>query len=86
MRQILCDHVAARKAAKRGGDWARIDLTVADPAAPAQLVDAVEIHDSLEELRRLDDRKADVVTLRFLAGCRLPRRPTRSTCQCARSS
>lgn len=68
MRQILSDHAAARRTAKRGGDWARVDLTVAEPASPKQLVDALEIHDALQTLQQLDERKADVVTLRFLAG------------------
>ncbi len=37
MRQILCDHAISRSAAKRGGDWARVDLTIAEPAAPEHL-------------------------------------------------
>ena len=37
MRQVLCDHAAARRTAKRGGDWARVDLTIAEPASPERL-------------------------------------------------
>jgi RNA polymerase sigma factor (TIGR02999 family) len=68
MRQVLCDHAAAQRAAKRGGDWARVDLTIADPASPERLIDALEMDDALETLRQLDERKAEVVTLRFLGG------------------
>ena len=68
MRQVLCDHAAARRTAKRGGDWARVNLTIAEPAAPEHLVDAIEIHEALEALQQLDERKSEVVTLRFLAG------------------
>ena len=68
MRQVLCDQATARRTAKRGGNWARVDLTVAEPAASEQRIDALDLHESLESLRVLDERKADVVTLRFLAG------------------
>jgi RNA polymerase sigma factor (TIGR02999 family) len=68
MRQVLCDHAAAQRTAKRGGDWARVDLTIAEPASPERLIDALEMDEALETLRQLDERKAEVVTLRFLAG------------------
>jgi RNA polymerase sigma factor (TIGR02999 family) len=68
MRQVLCDHAAARRAAKRGGDWARVNLTIVEPASPEQQIDAVELNEALETLRQMDERKAEVVTLRFLAG------------------
>lgn len=68
MRQILCDHATARRAAKRGGDWGRISLTSAGAASPPTVIDAIDLHDALEKLTQLDERKADVVTLRYLAG------------------
>ncbi len=68
MRQVLCDHAAARGTAKRGGEWARVDLTIAESVLPERLIDAVELNEALEALRQLDERKAEVVALRFLAG------------------
>lgn len=68
MRQVLCDHALACRASKRGGDRGRVSLTVAGVALPGESIDAIDLHDALESLGELDQRKADVVTLRFLAG------------------
>jgi RNA polymerase sigma-70 factor (ECF subfamily) len=45
-----------------------VNLTIVEPASPEQQIDAVELNEALETLRQMDERKAEVVTLRFLAG------------------
>lgn len=69
MRQVLADAARRRTAAKRGGREVAVTL---DPAVAGDLVPrAVEFLDldrALEELRRIDERRADVVECRFFAG------------------
>jgi RNA polymerase sigma factor (TIGR02999 family) len=68
MQRALIDYHRARSAAKRGGDQVRVTLTglvrgEVDATASVLDVDAV-----LEELERLDERKAEVVRLRVFWG------------------
>lgn len=67
MRQVLADHVASGRTAKRGGAWRRVCPEELDNSA-ANSVDAASLYDALEVLGNLDQRKANVVTLRFLGG------------------
>jgi RNA polymerase sigma-70 factor (ECF subfamily) len=70
IRQILVDHARRRLAAKRGAGAVRIDLTdIADFPAPGPPVELLQLNDSLDELFRLDERKARVIELRYFGGC-----------------
>jgi RNA polymerase sigma factor (TIGR02999 family) len=68
MRQVLVDHARSRGAAKRGGDWERVDFesAVLDVEAQADLI--VEIDDALTKLSELNARLTRVVECRFFAG------------------
>ena len=68
MRQVLVDHARSRGAAKRGGDWDRVDFesAVLDVEAQAELI--VEIDDALGKLSQLNERLTRVVECRFFAG------------------
>jgi RNA polymerase sigma-70 factor (ECF subfamily) len=69
MRRILVDRARARRSAKRNaGDRAdSVDLArVPDASTPDR--DLVAVDDALNELARLDQRKARVVELRFFGG------------------
>jgi len=76
MRSVLVDHARARGRAKRGGDHQRITMTVADERhaeaadriveLPIDTIGAIDT--ALDELARLDRRKADLVELRFFGG------------------
>ena len=69
MRRILIDHARARKTDKRGGDWSRVPLSdgvlFGEGKTP---LDILTLESLLEELSRLDARKASIVELRFFAG------------------
>lgn len=68
MRRILVDHARARRRQKRGGEGEPVtldDQLVAAPGRPGQLV---ALDDALSELARLDERKAQVVELRYFGG------------------
>jgi RNA polymerase sigma factor (TIGR02999 family) len=68
MRRILVDHARARKAAKRGGGQGNIQLDETVTAFEERAVDLVALDAALERLRRIDERKARVVELRFFGG------------------
>jgi len=74
MRQVLADHARARRSAKRGGQFHRIDLAVSDSTSSSSSTDlnrdveVVALDDALTELEKRHARAAEVVELRFFAG------------------
>ena len=71
MRRILVDSARRRRARKRGRDYARIELPeLADPARDDP-VDLLALDDALQEFEKEHPQKAQVVKLRFFAGCSL---------------
>lgn len=67
MRQVLVDHARARRAAKRGGDALRTNLSGLGVPAEDRL-SFMDVHEALEDLARLDPERARLVELRFLGG------------------
>ncbi len=68
MRQVLIDHARSKSAQKRGGDWQRITLREGTGASSEPEVDLLALDEALDELSRLNERKARLVELRFFAG------------------
>jgi RNA polymerase sigma-70 factor (ECF subfamily) len=68
MRQVLADHVRARRAQKRGGAWDKVSLDEAVLPAQSEEVDMIALHDALEQLALVDARKHRVVELRYFGG------------------
>jgi RNA polymerase sigma factor (TIGR02999 family) len=69
MRQILVNHARAANADKRGGGAKAVALNhdVPDTAGGAE-IDVLALHEALEQLARIDQRKHRVIELRFFAG------------------
>jgi RNA polymerase sigma-70 factor, ECF subfamily len=72
MRQILVQRARTRRAAKRGGDPARITLDdqllpAAPPGSPDQ-IDLVALDAALDRLAALNQRQAKIVELRYFGG------------------
>lgn len=69
MRHILVNHARAANAEKRGGGAKAIALNeeIAGSGSSAQ-VDVLSLHEALEQLARIDQRKHRVIELRFFAG------------------
>ena len=67
MRRILVDH-ARRHNLKRGGDAQHISLDEAAMVGGGKVTDLVALDDAMNELSRLDPRKAQVVEMRFFGG------------------
>ena len=65
MRQILIDHARKKKAKKRGGE--RQDVTYIDSLFKAhyEADELLDLDAKLDELAQIDERMAEVVTLRF---------------------
>ncbi len=69
MRHVLADHVKARRAAKRGGDWQKVTIGKVEYSNDAtKEIDAIDLHDTLLELARLSEGQARIVELRFFGG------------------
>ncbi|TWT41069.1 RNA polymerase sigma factor [Phycisphaerae bacterium RAS1] len=68
MRNTLVNHALARKAAKRGGGAERVLLDGATLADKPGNLDSLDVHEALERLAALDERKARVVEMRFFGG------------------
>ena len=67
MRQILVDGARRRGAAKRGGDWARVTLTGADPAVDASSDEILALDQALDRLEAMEPRLRKVVECRYFA-------------------
>lgn len=71
MRQIVVDEARSRKASKRGGGQAEVDLdaiAVAAPAASAPVEDLLALDDALARLEREAPRLAQTVEWHFFGG------------------
>jgi RNA polymerase sigma factor (TIGR02999 family) len=69
MRRILVDHARERRARKRGGTWVKVQLDDGGGSrAPDVDVDVLIVDEALEELKRLDPRQEQILSLRCFAG------------------
>jgi RNA polymerase sigma factor (TIGR02999 family) len=72
MEQILADHARRRRAKKRGGGAAPLDLASTEVEAEttknATCSDAIELVDALERFAQTDPRAAEIARLRVFAG------------------
>lgn len=67
MRRILVEH-ARRRNLKRGGGVRHVSLEQAPEVAGARPKDLIALDEALNELARMDPRKAQVVELRYFGG------------------
>lgn len=71
MRQILLDRARVKDAERHGGNQTRITLTGLPLIDPLQPFDVLLFDSTLDQLRKLDARKAEVFELHVLAGLEL---------------
>ena len=68
MRRILTDHARRRLACKNGGGARPVTLgEIADLDALRE-TDVLAVDEALEELKKIDEQLADIVTMRFFGG------------------
>lgn len=72
MRRILVDHARRRARVKRGGRMEKVVLEDATALVVERPDDLVALDGALQDLARMDPRKADLVELRFFGGLSLP--------------
>jgi RNA polymerase sigma factor (TIGR02999 family) len=68
MRQILVDFSRRRNYQKRGGGLHQITLVDAFAVEPGKDPDLLALDEALQELAKVDERKAQVVEMRFFGG------------------
>lgn len=68
MRRILVEHARSRHAQKRGGDALRVPLEQLDAADEEGALRVLAVDEALERLQALDDRKRQIIEMRFFAG------------------
>ena len=68
MRRILTDQARARQSHKRGDGAKAISLEDALVVSPEPTADLVAVDDALNQLAKVDDRKCQVVVMRFFGG------------------
>ena len=68
MRQLLIDHARARRAEKRGGGRARVELKSGDAVVDFDVDEWLDLDEALHKLHVLDERQAQVVELHFFGG------------------
>jgi len=68
MRRILVDHARSRGRQRRGGEAVRITLDVEALGRNDTGTDVLDLHRKLNELARMDERKARAVELFYFAG------------------
>jgi RNA polymerase sigma factor (TIGR02999 family) len=68
MRQILLQHARSHNANKRGGDQRKVALDEVMVGTDEAARDIIALHDALEALARLDERKSRILELRYFGG------------------
>ena len=68
MRRILVDHARSHQYQKRGGDARQIHLDEAMIVSRERAADVVALDEALKNLAAIDERKSQMVELRFFGG------------------
>jgi len=68
MRRILVDYARSRRYAKRGGGARQVSLNEALIVSEGRSAEVVELDDALKGLAAIDQRKSQIVELRFFGG------------------
>ena len=71
MRRILVERARARHSLKRGGGRERIDLDDAEIVSPERSEELLALDAALERLASVEPQAAELVQLRYFAGCTL---------------
>lgn len=68
MRHILVDHARSKQSQKRGGNFERVTLADSLPVSNQRNNEIIKLHEALNLLAELDERKAQVVELKYFGG------------------
>ena len=68
MRRVPVDYARAHRAVKRGGDFVSVILKETMAFSPEPVTDILAVDEALTRLAQIDDRKAEIIELRYFAG------------------
>lgn len=68
MRQILVDHARAHRRVKRGAGAVPVNVDDVAIVSPDRFEEILQVHEALDQLAAVDERKARVVELRYFGG------------------
>ena len=68
MRRIMVDHARQRHALKRGGDAIKVTLDECAAVTQTRAAELLALDEALEKLAGFDQRKANVVEMRYFGG------------------
>lgn len=68
MRRILIDRARRRARVRHGGQWERVDADLIDLPVAQDGDKCLRVNEALDELTRIDARKAEVVKMRIFVG------------------
>jgi RNA polymerase sigma factor (TIGR02999 family) len=68
MRRILIDRARRRRALRHGGGQQRLDIDEIEIALPAEEEQLLALNEALDKFATYDQRKAELVLLRYFAG------------------
>jgi RNA polymerase sigma factor (TIGR02999 family) len=68
MREVLIDHARRRAAGRRGGGRHRVPLDAVVDYFDQEGMDIVGVHEALDRLAEINERQAQVMTLRYFGG------------------
>jgi RNA polymerase sigma factor (TIGR02999 family) len=68
MRRILVEQARRKRSARGGGKFQRVELNEEQLASSGRNIDLIALDEALDRLARLDQRKAQLVKLRYFAG------------------
>jgi len=68
MRQILVNHAKSRHTGKRGSGQISVSLDDVQLSVNQEAAEVVALHEALERLQAIDERKAKVVEMRYFGG------------------
>jgi RNA polymerase sigma factor (TIGR02999 family) len=71
MRHILIDHARRRRFAKHGGEARQVPIEEASAMSAERAAELIALEEALDELAQLDQRKSQVVELRYFGGLSL---------------
>jgi RNA polymerase sigma factor (TIGR02999 family) len=72
MRRVLVDHARAKLSDKRGGSVVKIAIDESAVLVEGLAEDILDLDGALDALATFDDRKAQVVQMKFFAGMTMP--------------
>ena len=68
MRRLLTGYARSRQSAKRGGDAHQVALDEAMLVSEERVAEMVALDDALNSLTQIDERKSQIVEMRFFGG------------------